>query len=149
MRFNKSKNTEIMEGDLTPMIDMTFQLIAFFMIIMNFSKIDRAEEILLPQAVMAIPPDTIPDYQVILNLDENGTVKFAGTTYPITGLESVLKRQIDAAQREKVAPEKIATIIRAHENVRTGLVQDLIKTCQDSKLENFTLRVKEVVGGRR
>jgi len=133
-----------MEGDLTPMIDMTFQLIAFFMIIMNFSKVDRAEEIDLPQSVMAIPPDSIPDYQIILNLNVDGSVKTAGAQYDSIGLlKSGLTREISAAQRDSVAVESIATIIRAHENAPTGLVQELIAKCQESKLENFILRVME------
>ena len=34
MRIKKPKS-EILEGDLTPMIDMTFQLIAFFMVLIT------------------------------------------------------------------------------------------------------------------
>ena len=146
MRFNRSRKTELLEGDLTPMIDMTFQLIAFFMIIMNFSKVDRAEEIELPRSQMAIPPDSIPDYQIILNLDVDGTVKSGGNAYPsVSALKSFLKRQISAAERDRVAPEDISTIIRAHENTPTGKVQELIQLCQDNKLANFILRVKEKV----
>ena len=69
MRFRKKKETKIMEGDLTPMIDVTFQLIAFFMLLINFSEVDRAEEIMLPSSVLAKPPETRPDYQIILNLN--------------------------------------------------------------------------------
>ena len=52
MKFNKAKTSEILEGDLTPMIDMTFQLIAFFMLLINFSEVDRAEEISLPTSCL-------------------------------------------------------------------------------------------------
>ena len=52
MKFKKKRNTEILEGDLTPMIDMTFQLIAFFMLLINFSEVDRAEEIVLPKSCL-------------------------------------------------------------------------------------------------
>jgi biopolymer transport protein ExbD len=31
----KSKKVDLAEGDLTPMIDMAFQLIAFFMVLMR------------------------------------------------------------------------------------------------------------------
>lgn len=144
MRFNRRKKTELMEGDLTPMIDMTFQLIAFFMIIMNFSKVDRAEEIKLPQSQVAIPPDSIPDHQIILNLNIDGTVKTAGVMYDsISDIESLLKREINHAERDKIAAENVATIIRAHQDTPTGLVQELIQKCKENKLANFILRVKE------
>ena len=34
----KARGAEFVEIDYTPMIDMTFQLIAFFMILINFSE---------------------------------------------------------------------------------------------------------------
>lgn len=144
MRFNRRKRTEILEGDLTPMIDMTFQLIAFFMIIMNFSKVDRAEEIMLPTSKLAKPPQTVPDYQITLNLNPDGSVKASGTLIDkIEFLKSLLGREISAAKREGVVAANIAVIIRAHEETPTGLVQELIAKCQESELENFVLRVKE------
>jgi len=40
MRFESSHSAAASEGDMTPMIDMTFQLIAFFMVLLNFSEAD-------------------------------------------------------------------------------------------------------------
>ena len=78
MKFNKKKKTEILEGDLTPMIDMTFQLIAFFMLLINFSEAEVSEKILLPSSELAVPPTEPPEYQIILNLEPNETITFAG-----------------------------------------------------------------------
>ena len=36
----KSHEDDRADGDLTPMIDMTFQLIAFFMVLINFTEAD-------------------------------------------------------------------------------------------------------------
>ena len=84
MRFNKkNRSTEVLEGDLTPMIDMVFQLIAFFMLLINFSEVDRAEDLMLPANTLAIAPDTRPDYQIILNLRPDGTaVSYTHLTLP-------------------------------------------------------------------
>lgn len=129
------------------MIDMTFQLIAFFMLLINFSEVDRAEEISLPSSTLAIPPETRPDYQIILNINPSGTVIFEGQRYEnLSDLDSVFTQEVNAAAREKVYnPGDIAVIIRSHQDTPTGLVQDLIGKCQESKLESFKLRVKEQV----
>jgi biopolymer transport protein ExbD len=134
-----------MEGDLTPMIDMAFLLISFFMLLINFSETDRAEEITLPVSALAVPPEERPDYQIILNLEPNGTVKFHGQIIEkIEFLAPILRQEINTAAREGVAnPAEIAVIIRSHEDTPTGLVQRLIIKCQQEKLENFNLRVKE------
>lgn len=148
MKFSKKRSSEILEGDLTPMIDMTFQLIAFFMLLINFSEVDRAEEIMLPTSVLAVPPEVRPDYQIILNLEPGGTVKFGGQTIDkIDSMGVIFTQEINAAAREGVNnPGDIAVIIRSHENTPTGLVQDLISKCQESELQSFSLRVKEKVG---
>ena len=144
MKFRQKNDKGILEADLTPMIDVTFQLIAFFMLIINFSEVDRAEEILLPAHELARPPETRPEFQVILNLNPDGSVKFAGQQIEkIDFLTGLLNREISAAQRESVPPGEIAVIIRSHQDTPTGLVQELITKCQSLELENFSLRVKE------
>lgn len=146
MKFRKKNSSEIMEADLTPMIDVTFLLIAFFMVLINFTEVDRAEEILLPKSRLAIPPTVRPDYQVILNLDVNGVVKFGGQDFTnIDLLDSALEREKSAAQIENVQPRDISVIIRSHQDTPTGLVQKLISKCQQIGLENFSLRVKEQI----
>ncbi|QEG24718.1 ExbD/TolR family protein [Mariniblastus fucicola] len=145
MKFKNKKDTEILEGDLTPMIDMTFQLIAFFMLLINFSEVDRAEEITLPKSVLATPPVERPKYQVILNLDPDGEVVFAGNGYDISTLSPVLNQEINNAgrSRDRVPAKDIAVIIRAHEDTPTGTVQRLIAKCQEEEMENFKFRVKD------
>ena len=147
MRIQNKKSTKILEGDLTPMIDMTFQLIAFFMLLINFSDVDRAEEITLPKSVLAAPPGEPPDYQVILSLEPDGTVKFAGNPYTIPTLGPVLVQEVTNAKRGRVsvAANDIAVVIRAHEDTPTGKVQELIAKCQEEEMENFKFRVKDEI----
>lgn len=144
MKFNKKQNSKILEGDLTPMIDMTFQLIAFFMLLINFSKVDRAEEISLPVSELAVPPDGSIEYKMILNLEPGGNVIFAGQRIDnIDVMGPILNQEVSNAQRENVDAGDVAVIIRSHADSPTGLVQKLISKCQDSDLESFILRVKD------
>jgi len=144
MRFKK-KEPHLLGIDLTPMIDVTFQLIAFFMFIMNFSQIERAEEIKLPTSEIAIPPEEVPNYQIILNLNEDGSVIHDGQRIEkIDLLTSLLRRETGDASRQGVPnPADISVVVRADQNAQTGDVQKLIAKCQDAKLEKFSLRVKE------
>ena len=149
MKFGRKKKSGILEADLTPMIDVTFQLIAFFMLIINFSEVDRSEEIMLPAHQLARPPEVRPESQVILNLIPDGSVIVYGQKFEkIDFLTGLLNRTIDDAQREEVPPGEIAVIIRSHQDTPTGLVQELITKCQSLELANFSLRVKEKVGGQ-
>ncbi len=145
-RKRKIKSGELLEADLTPMIDVTFQLIAFFMFLINFSEVDRAEEILLPSSQLAKPPTEIAKYQILMNLEPGGKVKFEGQSIEqIQFMTPIFRQEIDAAKREGVNADEISVIIRAHEDTPTGLVQELISVCQESELESFSLRVKEEI----
>ncbi len=141
MRFKKS-NTEILEADLTPMIDMTFNLIAFFMFTINFADAERIEQIMLPKSSLAKPPEGLADYQFIL--DQDGSVWFDGQRIEqIELVNPLLRREVRAAERQGVPPARVSVIIRAHEDAESGKVQKLIQQCQENELEKFLLRFKE------
>ena len=57
MRIRERKSAPAAEGDLTPMIDMTFQLIAFFMVLINFTEAEADQRVKLPESELAKPPD--------------------------------------------------------------------------------------------
>ena len=74
--------------DMTPMIDIVFQLIAFFMVISNFEQTEADERVKLPQDTLAMPPKVKPENELVINvgflrdeknnLPEQGPVVFHG-----------------------------------------------------------------------
>ncbi|MCA9248676.1 MAG: biopolymer transporter ExbD, partial [Planctomycetales bacterium] len=92
MRVRK-KDEGVLEGDLTPMIDMTFQLIAFFMVLVNFSDAEQDQRIKLPSSELAKPPDAPFEEPRYLQLTKDDTVLFAGDEVGVDALEPVLQRE--------------------------------------------------------
>jgi biopolymer transport protein ExbD len=144
MRINKG-SSKIQEGDLTPMIDMVFQLIAFFMVLVNFNQNEQNERIQLPESVLAKPPDHPLEFPITLHLTKEGTVIYAGQDVSMSGLPAYLAQE-RATLSNRQSGEEATVIIRAHRDTPTGKVQELIKVCQESKFEKFALRAKEDVG---
>lgn len=142
MRLTKKTARKVEEGDLTPMIDMTFQLIAFFMILINFSNVEKTEEIMLPNSFLAKTPEEPPEFRILLNLKPDGQVLMAGRQLNIPAIKQFIDRDIENASREKVPPGEVQVIIRAHRSTPMKTVQELISQCQKSELESFTLRVE-------
>ena len=143
MKFKPLRH-KIMEGDLTPMIDMTFQLIAFFLLIINFSTVEKSKEIELPLSELARAPDAPPPYKITLNLQVDGSVLFVDERIDhVDHVNPLLIREIGFARRQGVPIEEILVIVRADQDVQTGLVQKLMGMCRDKKLVSFALRVKE------
>jgi biopolymer transport protein ExbD len=129
--------------DMTPMIDVTFQLIAFFMFVLNFSEVDQDQRINLPSSELARPPDVAYEEPLTLQLTSDETIFFAGDKLTPESLKSALLRE---AQIIKAHPEKkvsdVTVIIRADRRAKTGKVQELIQLCQEAEFDTFALRGK-------
>jgi len=128
---------------MTPMIDMTFQLIAFFMVLINFTEAEQDERIKLPASVLAKPPEGPVEYPLTIQLTRIGTVLFGGAERRIEDLASLLARERDVIELKGDSPASATVIIRAHADAQTGKVQELIEVCQRSGFEKFTLRAKQ------
>ncbi|MGY8767306.1 MAG: ExbD/TolR family protein [Pirellulales bacterium] len=148
----KKNSRELAEGDLTPMIDMTFQLIAFFMVLINFTQAEQDQRITLPLSELAKPPEAPLENAITLQIfleEEVTTVQFDGDDYNFIDLKKRLtvERQARSGPADAAADaeNEITVIIRGDSMVQAGKVQELIKLCQDVKFEKFALRAKEKV----
>jgi biopolymer transport protein ExbD len=152
MRIALKQPTGSAEIDMTPMIDMTFQLIIFFMLLINFSEADQSERIHLPSSELAKPADAPLESPITLQLTTVGTVLLGGEEVPLAGFKPLLHRekqflQLKADKKHQAQAVANATIvIRADAKAKTGLVQELIKVCQDTGFEKFVLRAKQEEG---
>ena len=52
------------------MIDVTFQLIAFFMFVLNFTEVDQDQRVNLPLSELARPPDVAYDEPLTIQLTD-------------------------------------------------------------------------------
>ncbi|MFY8202129.1 MAG: ExbD/TolR family protein, partial [Pirellula staleyi] len=74
MKVRKIFDTKIAELDMTAMIDMVFQLIIFFMVLINFAQDDQNDKIKLPASELAKPADSPLTFPITLNLDSTSTI---------------------------------------------------------------------------
>ena len=81
MNLNKHDAQTDMEMNMTPMIDVVFLLIIFFMIITDLTQ-QELEELQLPVAVEAVEDKPDPNVtRPIINIDHDGTIKVKRETY--------------------------------------------------------------------
>ena len=144
MRIGK-KSSPPVEADLTPMIDMTFQLIAFFMVLINFSQSEQNDKVVLPTSELARPVDAPIENPIIVHLTRDGSVVIGGDEVPMDALRARLGPELSLLSLEGKTAADANIIIRGHQTVPGGRVQELIKSCQEIGFEKFALRVKEEV----
>ena len=132
--------------DMTPMIDVTFQLITFFIFTLNFSNAVQDDRVQLPLSQLAKPAEGPIDDPITLQLwpDKDGTSKviYNGEAIRLPDIRGFLEQEIRVLQDAGKQPTDAKVIIRGDGRVPTGEVQELIKICQEVKFENFVLRAQ-------
>jgi biopolymer transport protein ExbD len=151
----KRPDSNVSEMDMTPMIDMTFQLISFFMFVVNFNNDLTNETIHLPIAELAKPVDKAKLEPLFLNVNKAGMLVIVGEQLQVqepndmAKINAYLKREAalikaNMAKAGKAAAEGLeaTVIIRADQHAQYGVVQDLIRACREAGFIKFSLRAE-------
>lgn len=132
----KRKSREHPEAgiDMTPMIDMVFLLLVFFMCAATLSKVDFTPEIKLPVAPKAQVPEDLRNRGTV-NILPVGTVLPDGATvsrerpFLIRGRlldEKDLENEIAALRKDR---EDLRVYMRIDRNTEFAMVRKAIKAC--------------------
>ena len=138
------------EPNLTPILDMVFQLITFFMLVINFKSAALDLSLKLPVVGSARPVDSKGQEELlILNIDNLGTINVYGAKKRDREIESYIAGEAQASlltARQKQPDIKFGddlpttVVIRADKNTPFKLLNRVIKACQDSGFRKFALK---------
>ncbi len=107
---------------ITPLIDVVFLLLIFFLVASRLSQEDLALDIPLPSAANAMPMTAEPT-EMVVNIDQNGRVYINEQLVPPEDLEKlILKSVIDN-------PQGPAVIIRADRRVPLQMPVSVMDLC--------------------
>ena len=143
----RKKEQEKYEADMTPMIDMTFQLIAFFMILINFSDNEQHRKVKLPRSEVVKPPEEPLELPLVIHVGKDGKAICKGDEVDVDDIGTVL-RKYKESMGQNVTRDAVI-VIRGDEKAQAGAVQDLIKGCQDEGFNKFALRAEQQKPRRR
>src|SRR5439155_21729658 len=134
--------------NLTPLLDLVLQLIMFFMLTVNFVRVDQANErVDLPVVQSAMPLVSTGDSLVYINIDKDGQ-RLAGGAKLATKQQLrtyVKERKEDIERVARVrgvsTPVNIIIVVRAHKDVSWGEVYDTLDECSRAGYRTWQLRV--------
>jgi biopolymer transport protein ExbD len=121
MKIHKPTGDDI-EINMSPMIDLVFLLLIFFLVASQIIKIEKVK-VEIPTAVYAdVPEDETGRFMI--------TVDPAGNLYVGTGRVTIdqLKERLQA---ELEADNKVLIVLRADRNVKYKVNQEIIEACAD------------------
>jgi biopolymer transport protein ExbD len=136
------------EPNLTPMLDMVFQLITFFMLVINFRSAALDLDLKLPVVGSAMPVDTKGQTDLlILNITDKGQLRVYGELRD--DIRDYISQEAQAsllvARRDnrnlKSGDELPSTVVvRADRGTPFDLLNRVIVICQENGYRNFALK---------
>ncbi len=155
MKF-KPANVTPPELDMTPMIDIVFQLITFFMVINKFDQAEADERVTLPKDQLAVPPAVQRKNSLLLNFgfvrDQTGQLLSPDPLF-FFGDEQVTLEQVRPRLRQEsqfyqtigTDLAEVVVEIRADAEIKSGMVQELIQMCQEDGVgfQRFALKATQ------
>ncbi|NCF55560.1 MAG: biopolymer transporter ExbD [Planctomycetia bacterium] len=119
MKSKRSSALEEASVNMSPMIDMTFLLLIFFIVNMNFTK-ETGIEIKRPSAVTA---EAKSGDVILVGISSAGTIHMNGKRIDLSNVRP-------AVSRARNKTPKAACVVVADEAVRTGLLTRVIDECK-------------------
>ena len=131
MRF-RNEEEENFSLDLTPLVDVVFLLLIFFMVSTVFVDFKRRMDISLPTSKVSIPDETPKAIELEITVDKQ--VFLNGDKVSLKSLESALKK-IDTDKKK-------AAIIRADKNLPYGDVIKVMGMLQSARILDISVAVQ-------
>jgi biopolymer transport protein ExbD len=118
--------------DFTPMIDMVFNLLIFFLVATRFEEEERSMELTLPSASAAMPL-TVRPKEVFINVDKDGRFFIARREVTTQQLVEVLR------QASESNPGRQTVIIRADRRCAVQPVVTALDACKQAGIRDPVL----------
>jgi biopolymer transport protein ExbD len=134
------------EPNLTPILDMVFQLVTFFMLVINFKAASLDVSLQLPVIGSALPIESGERDVLVLNVLRDGKLRMYGE---IRDAETCIAQEARAARQSageassrSLASNELPTtvIIRADRTTPYHYIHQVIQACQTHGFRNFQYR---------
>ena len=120
--------------NLTPMIDIVFLLIIFFMVGTEFTEMERQIELELP-SVKHFGALTPPPKERVVNVYRDGTILMDREEFELQSLLDELKRLHEEYN-------EMTVLIRGDGDGRYGNVTSVLAACRDAGFERLGIAVR-------
>ena len=91
MSVTIKRSSAINSLSITPLIDVVFLLLIFFLVSSRFSEEERELDLNLPSVTEALPSSMQPD-EIVINIDHEGRYFIEGAFRQIEQVEQILRR---------------------------------------------------------
>ncbi|MGD9632723.1 MAG: ExbD/TolR family protein [Pirellulales bacterium] len=135
----KMQQDDALQLNLTPMIDVLFLLIIFFMVATTFGDLERNMELKVPEVTEA--GDSVqPSKPLVINVFADGRLDLDGQMVTL----DELKEQLLAAREGLGSP---TVVIRGDAACQFQRVADALAACKGARISELGITVRIASGG--
>lgn len=121
---------------LTPLIDVVFLLLIFFLVTSEFEEEERRLDIVLPTATSAVPMTSKPR-EVVVDIDSDGVLYLSGQPTELDELHRLLR--VAVANN----PTNQTVVIRADRATSFQPVVSVMDVCNRTGVSDYSVTTKE------
>jgi len=118
--------------ELTPLIDVVFLLLIFFMVSTEFVDFSRRMDITLPTSKAASDDEVVKNLEIEMTQDKKIYIRGRRTSL----------EQLEASLAQLRKPQDVKTIIRADKDIAYGDVVKVMGLLQAAKVTDISVAVK-------
>ncbi len=134
----KTQTDELPALNLTPMIDVVFLLIIFFMAASKFAEVEADIDLQVPEVAAAAPMTSAPKQRTV-SVERNGQVQLDGEAVSLAELTSRL-----AVARGEFP--QLSVVIRGDAACAFQHVAEALSACKDANISELGITVKLAQG---
>ena len=127
-----TRTTSASTLSLTPLIDVVFLLLIFFLVTSEFEDEEKRLNIILPSATTAVPMTGKPR-EIIVDIDKEGRVFLSGQPTDYEELERLLKVAVASN------PTSQSVVIRADRSTQFQPVVNVMNMCNQTGISEYSV----------
>lgn len=125
---------------LTPLIDVVFLLLIFFLVTSEFEEEERKLDIVLPTASTAVPMTSKPR-EIIVDIDADGEMYLHGQATPLDELQRLMTIAVTDN------PTNQSVVIRADHRASFQPVVTVMDLCNQTGIRKYSVTTRPHSGG--
>jgi len=134
MHIDPKQRIKETELNMTPMIDVVFLLITFFMVVSEITRQDDIEDIKLPLVLAAKPDDNPDPDRLVINIMKNGDTFIGGRQQTAADIFNALAVEARLT-RDTAGVSKRLILIKADEKTPFHYIRAIMLMCVDRKIK--------------
>lgn len=137
MKLNRIRKRKNLELNITPLIDIVFLLLIFFMVATNFDD-RRGIKIDLPKSTVKKQAKTIQELRILVDKDKNIYINSKQNNKALQ--EKISQEELVSSLSKKLAEsEKKEVIISADKSIDYGYIVELMSSAKEAGAEAINI----------